>query len=127
MTPIFHSTGIVGTGAMGRGIAQIAAQTGSMVYLFDTQAGAAAAAQTAVFAQWDKLLEKGRLTEVLTAELKTRLRCADALTGLSDCNLVVEAIVERLDAKAGLFAQLESIVGASAISLFQSGALDEGG
>jgi 3-hydroxybutyryl-CoA dehydrogenase len=115
MTPIFHSTGIVGTGAMGRGIAQIAAQTGSMVYLFDTQPGAAAAAQTAVFAQWDKLLEKGRLTEVLTAELKTRLLCADALTDLADCNLVVEAIVERLDAKAGLFAQLEDIVGASAI------------
>ncbi len=100
---------------MGRGIAQIAAQAGSTVYLFDTQPGAATTAQTAVFAQWDKLLEKGRLSEGLAAELKTRLKCVDALAGLAGCNLVVEAIVERLDAKAGLFAQLEDIVGASAI------------
>ena len=95
---------------MGRGIAQIAAQAGSRVLLFDTTAGSAAAAQASVYAQWDKLRDKGRLDTNQTDALKSRLTCADSLGALSGCDLVIEAIVERLDAKAGLFADLEKIV-----------------
>ena len=58
-TPEFTTVGLVGTGAMGRGIAQIAAQAGAVVRLFDTQPDAVAKAQAALGAQWDKLLEKG--------------------------------------------------------------------
>ena len=61
-TPRFKTVGIVGTGAMGRGIAQIAAQAGSTVLLFDTQPDAIAKARDSVGAQWDRLVEKGRLT-----------------------------------------------------------------
>ena len=60
-TPEFKTVGIVGAGAMGRGIAQIAAQAGSKVLLFDTQADAVAKARESVAAQWDKLVEKGRI------------------------------------------------------------------
>ena len=100
---------------MGRGIAQIAAQAGSNVMLFDTQSAAISAAQDAVFSQWDKLRDKGRLDDEQTALLKSRLQCADALTALSLCDLVIEAVVERLDVKAGLFAALEDVVRADAI------------
>ncbi len=100
---------------MGRGIAQIAAQAGSTVMLFDTQASASAAAQNAVFSQWDKLCEKGRLDAAQAAQLKSRLVCVGSVIALADCDLVVEAIVERLDVKAALFAELESAVQPGAI------------
>ncbi len=111
----FPVVGIVGTGAMGRGIAQIAAQAGSVVRLFDTQPEAVARAQSALGAQWDKLLEKGKLNADAVAACKARLQSAAQLAGLADCALVVEAIVERLDVKKNLFAELEGIVGADAV------------
>ena len=115
MSPTFQITGIVGTGAMGRGIAQIAAQAGSRVLLFDAVPGSAAAAQASISAQWDKLRDKGRIEAAHTEALKSRLSCADALNALSHCDLVIEAIVERLDAKVGLFADLEKLVSPDAV------------
>ena len=115
MSPTFQITGIVGTGAMGRGIAQIAAQAGSRVLLFDAVPGSAAAAQASICAQWDKLRDKGRIEAAHTEALKSRLSCADALNALSHCDLVIEAIVERLDAKVGLFADLEKLVSPDAV------------
>lgn len=100
---------------MGRGIAQIAAQAGSTVKLFDTQAGAVGKAQEALGAQWDKLHEKGRLDATLLAAHKARLVPADTLAALADCDMVVEAIVERLDVKQKLFAELEQVVGPDAV------------
>lgn len=100
---------------MGRGIAQLAAQAGSQVLLFDNQPQAADAARAAISAQWDKLREKGRMDEATVAACKARLVCVDALDALAPCDLVVEAIVERLDAKKGLFAALENIVAQTAV------------
>jgi len=114
-TPEFKTVGIVGTGAMGRGIAQIAAQAGSTVLLFDTQAQAIAKASESIAAQWDKLVEKGRLSREAADAQKARLRPAAALADLSACDLVVEAIVERLDVKQKLFGELEGIVQPSAV------------
>ncbi len=115
MTLIFKTVGLVGTGAMGRGIAQIAAQAGATVWLFDTQSEAAAKAVTAISQQWDKLVEKGRLTPEQAAAHKQRLVVSPSLQGLADCDLCVEAIVERLDAKRALFADLEKIVRTDAV------------
>ncbi|MFT7402147.1 MAG: 3-hydroxybutyryl-CoA dehydrogenase, partial [Hydrogenophaga sp.] len=56
MQAIFHTTGLVGTGAMGRGIAQMAAQAGSTVLLYDTQPGAAAAARSVLQTTWQTLV-----------------------------------------------------------------------
>ena len=107
-----HDTviGVVGAGAMGRGIAQIAAQAGSTVLLFDTQPEAAARAIADVGSQWDKLLDKGRMDAAAVAAAKARLQPAANLDAFGKCRLVVEAIVERLDVKKALFVQLEGIV-----------------
>ena len=115
MEAIFSQVGIAGAGAMGRGIAQLAVQAGSTVWLFDTQAQAGVSARDAVFSQWDKLVDKGRLDAAQAADYKVRLRCADGLAALSGCTLVVEAIVERLDVKVSLFTQLEALLAPTAV------------
>ncbi|MDP3798400.1 MAG: 3-hydroxyacyl-CoA dehydrogenase [Polaromonas sp.] len=115
MKPIYKTVGIVGTGAMGRGIAQIAAQAGSIVKLMDNQAGAAEIAREAICAQWDKLVEKGRLETAAGASHKASLLVAGTLADLADCDLIVEAIVERLDVKKALFAELEATVPAQTV------------
>jgi len=105
----------VGAGAMGRGIAQIAAQAGSTVLLFDTQPEAVARGREAVFLQWDKLQEKGRLDAAQVQAFKACLQPAALLADLSGCDLVVEAVVERLDVKKSLFAELENLVAPQAV------------
>ena len=115
MKQTFSNLGIVGAGAMGRGIAQIAVQTGSTVKLFDMQADTAHAAQAAVFSQWDKLCEKGRLNAEQAAQYKARLQCVNTLAELSTSELILEAVIERLDVKTKLFAELESIVAPSTV------------
>lgn len=111
----YNTVGVVGTGAMGRGIAQIAAQAGSTVRLYDTQAEAVARAMAELGTQWDKLQEKGRMDAAAVQACRQRLVPATSLAGLADCNLVVEAIVERLDVKKSLFAELEGIVRPTAV------------
>ena len=100
---------------MGRGIAQIAVQAGSTVWLLDVQDGAAYSARTSILTQWDKMLDKGRLDPAQRMAYEGRLRLAGSTADLAGCDLVVEAVVERLDVKTRLFADLESIVGTSAV------------
>ena len=107
----YQHVGIVGAGAMGRGIAQIAAQAGSQVHLFDVHAAAVQQAYAAVLGQWDKLLEKGRIDAAQHQAYKSRLQPAATLAELAPCGLVIEAAIERLDIKRKLFADLEDIVG----------------
>lgn len=123
MTIIFSSVGVVGAGAMGRGIAQIAVQAGSTVRLFDTQPEAVQKARSAVFSQWDKLQEKGRLEAADVAAYKARLLPAASLADLGDCTLVVEAVIERLDVKQRLFGELEAVVGADAVLVTNTSSL----
>src|SRR5690606_22812961 len=100
--------GVVGAGAMGRGIAQIAAQAGIRVRLFDLQPEAINSARDALQSIWAKLVDKGRMgAEDAGAALERVLPCND-LDELTDVQLVVEAIVERLDVKSELFGRLES-------------------
>jgi 3-hydroxybutyryl-CoA dehydrogenase len=110
----FQTIGVVGAGAMGRGIAQIATQAGCQVFLYDTQADAVAAAMQQVIRQWDKMQDKGRLEPAIVAAYKANLKTAATLQALAGCDLVIEAIVERLEVKQQLFAQLESVLGAGA-------------
>ena len=107
--------GVVGAGAMGRGIAQIATQAGSLVRLFDTQPAAIEKAFADITGQWDRMMAKGRMDAAQAQACRERLRPATALAELADCGLVVEAIVERLDVKQGLFRDLEAVVGPDAV------------
>ena len=77
---------------MGQGIAQIAAQAGSLVKLYDVQAEAVAKASKNMHQQWDKLLEKNRFTAEQVTKFKANLHSASQLSDLNDCDLVIEAI-----------------------------------
>ena len=123
MKPTYTTVGVVGAGAMGRGIAQIAAQAGSRVKLFDTQASAVTQALQAVGTQWDKLAEKNRITPEQAAQYKAHLQGASSLQDLADCDLVVEAIIERLDIKKSLFAELEALVKPQAVLVTNTSSL----
>ncbi len=112
---VFSQVGIVGAGAMGQGIAQIAAQAGSTVHLFDRDSAAVERAIANLRTQWDTLVAKGRLTPEAAAACKSRLSAVPDLSALKACDLVIEAIVERLDVKQALFAELESVVADSAV------------
>lgn len=106
---------VVGTGAMGRGIAQIAAQSGCTVLLFDAQPEAAAKAREALQHTFETLAAKGKLTADAAAAAADRLRVEHDLGGLAPAEVVVEAIVEDLDVKRRLFRELEDIVSSETV------------
>lgn len=107
--------GIVGAGAMGSGIAQIAAQAGSKVHIYDTNSEAAHAALTRLGEQWQRLSDKQRITPEVAQACKARLTASPRLEDLAGCDLVIEAVVERLDIKIDLLRALERIVKPSAV------------
>jgi 3-hydroxybutyryl-CoA dehydrogenase len=102
---------VVGSGAMGSGIAQVAATAGHQVLLFDTRAEAADKAIDGIKATYAKLVEKGRMGAVEADLAGERLKRIGSLQEAAKAALVVEAIVENLDAKRALFGELETIVG----------------
>jgi 3-hydroxybutyryl-CoA dehydrogenase len=115
LTPLFQQIAVVGTGAMGRGIAQMGAQAGSDVILFDANAGAAQTAVDALRSTWAGLADKGKIGADDAARWSAQVRAVDSLDALKDCGLVIEAIVEKLDIKRSVFGQIESIVSANAV------------
>jgi 3-hydroxybutyryl-CoA dehydrogenase len=107
--------GVIGCGAMGRGVAQVAAQAGAAVRLFDSRHDAAAEAKAFVISTLDKLVAKGKMPADESKAIVGRLSLAGSLSELASCDVVVEAIVEDLDAKRQLFRTLEPIVRESCI------------
>jgi 3-hydroxybutyryl-CoA dehydrogenase len=106
---------VVGAGLMGRGIAQIAAQAGFDVAIFDVKPNAATEARSAIAATLATLAAKHKVTDDDAARATARIAVVADLGELSRVDLVIEAIVERLDAKQALFASLEAIVGKQCI------------
>lgn len=111
----FTTLGIVGTGAMGRGIAQLAAQAGLKVMLFDLKEGAVKEAQAFINDLWQRGAEKQRITAAQAQQYSEQLIEATELTALAPCDIVVEAIIEKLEAKQTLFSDLEEIVSTRAV------------
>lgn len=106
---------VVGAGAMGAGIAQVAAVAGHPVRLHDLRPGAAAKAIDDICAQIEKLAAKGRLSADRASAASAALLPADSLDALRDAGLVIEAIIEDADAKRRMFAELEARVADDAI------------
>lgn len=106
---------VIGAGAMGRGIAAVAAQAGHEVYLFDMNADAVRAAPELISDEWQGLVKRGKWTQGNLDAAASRLRPVTALSELSDAALVVEAIVEQAEPKQALFRQLEAVLPESAI------------
>lgn len=107
--------GIIGSGAMGTGIAQVAAEAGHNVIIYDTNDAALANSRSKLEGTFARLVEKGKVTAAFAQELLGRIFFEDNLRDFKDCGLVIEAIVERLDAKRSVFEKLEEIVAADAI------------
>ncbi len=106
---------VVGAGAMGAGIAQVAAVAGHRVQLLDNRPGAAADAIRSIQAQISKLADKGKLSPERAAQASANLVAVQQLSDLVGASLVIEAIVENLQAKQSLYAELEGIVSADCI------------
>jgi 3-hydroxybutyryl-CoA dehydrogenase len=108
---------------MGRGIAQIAAQAGLRVKLFDTNPAALNSARDALTSTWTMLASKGKMTTEQAHDALGRLYLIDAIKDLSDCDLVIEAIIERLDIKQPFFKELESVVSADCMLVSNTSSL----
>ncbi|MEO8935303.1 MAG: 3-hydroxyacyl-CoA dehydrogenase [Burkholderiaceae bacterium] len=109
------AVGVVGAGAMGRGIAQVLAQCGCRVSLHDTNPAAIATAIASIAQVLGRQVDKGKLDAAQRDATMARLVAAPTLEGFADCRLVVEAIVENLDVKRDLFERLEAVVGDDAV------------
>lgn len=107
--------GIIGTGVMGAGIAQIAAQANVDVLLFDAREGAAQNAKEGLTKTFNKLVEKNKITDADAQQALQHLHVINKAEELAPCDLVIEAIVENLEVKRTLLQQLESIVRPEAI------------
>ena len=99
--------GVVGAGTMGAGIAQVAAAAGHPVLLCDAAAGAAEAARARIGAALERAERQGRLSTAQKAGIAARITTCHGLDALAPAGLVIEAIVEDLEAKQGLFEALE--------------------
>src|SRR3982751_3089370 len=106
---------VVGAGIMGAGIAQVAAQAGHTVRLFDAREGAAATACAKLAATLDGLAAKGKLDAGEAKAVAARVVAVDAIAQAAGAELVVEAIVENLDAKRALFRELEATLSAQGV------------
>lgn len=112
--------GVIGAGAMGAGIAQVAAVHGHTVRLADAQPAAVERARAGHRAVMARDVEKGRRTRAEADAVLARITYIDgvdavALAAFGDCHLVIEAIIEQLDAKQALFRALDAIVASDAI------------
>ncbi|MBV1918355.1 MAG: 3-hydroxyacyl-CoA dehydrogenase [Sphingomonadaceae bacterium] len=107
--------GVVGAGPMGQGIAQIGLQAGLNVVLYDLNREALEKSAATIFGFIEKLEGKGKLEAGATEGAKQRLKLADAVSDFAPCEAVIEAIIERLEPKQKLFAELEGIVASDAI------------
>ncbi|MGH8732474.1 MAG: 3-hydroxyacyl-CoA dehydrogenase NAD-binding domain-containing protein, partial [Burkholderiales bacterium] len=102
--------GVAGAGTMGRGIAQVLAQCGARTLLYDAQPGAARQAKDSIAQALGKLVEKGRLNAGDVDNAVGRIEIIDSVDAFGPSQVVVEAIVEDLDAKQKLFSGLEKQV-----------------
>lgn len=107
--------GIVGAGAMGAGIAQVAAQNGENVVLFDAFESAIEKAKASHAKILARLVEKGRLEKGQDKEIISRIKYCSEWSELADSNVVIEAVIEKLELKKEIFKNLESVVSDSCI------------
>lgn len=105
-----QSIALIGTGIMGMGIAQIAAQAGVEVRLYDAKSGAAQAGLEKLKNTLVKLQAKGKFTEEVLHQTLARLTVLEDIQQIAGVDMVVEAIIENLEIKQSLFKQIEGIV-----------------
>ncbi|KAL5730429.1 3-hydroxybutyryl-CoA dehydrogenase [Ranunculus cassubicifolius] len=109
------TVGVIGGGAMGSGIAQLALVAGIDVYLLDSDPTALTKATNSISASIQRFVSKGQLSQEMGAEALKRLRRTSRLEDLQSSDIIIEAIVESEDVKKKLFSDLDKITKGSAI------------
>ena len=104
------NVGIIGSGTMGSGIAQVAATAGCQVKLYDTNQVALDKAKLSLEKILIRLIEKGRIDSKEKNRIQSNISYVNNLKDLTDSNLTIEAIIENLDIKKKVFSELESYV-----------------
>jgi len=104
------NVGIIGSGTMGSGIAQVAATSGCVVKLYDTNQAALDKAKASLEKIMLRLIEKGRIDTTEKNRIQGNISYVNNLKDLADSNLTIEAIIENLEIKKKVFSELESYV-----------------
>lgn len=107
--------GILGSGSMGSGIAQVASQSGHEVVLFDTNAEQLDKAKGKLAKIMARLIEKGRVTSQDSEAIQNRITYITSMNDFAGSGLIIEAIIENIDIKKKVFADLENIVDGNCI------------
>ncbi|MDO8388873.1 MAG: 3-hydroxybutyryl-CoA dehydrogenase [Actinomycetota bacterium] len=110
-----QKVGVLGSGIMGAGLAEVAARAGFDVVVRSRSLAAANAMVASIDKGFAKAIERGKATEEERASTLARITATDHLGALADCDLVIESVVEDLAIKKALFAELEQIVKPSGI------------
>jgi 3-hydroxybutyryl-CoA dehydrogenase len=115
MNPSITHVGVVGAGTMGHGIAHVTALAGMNVLLYDVALEVAEAGKAKVQKNLDVGVDKGKVTLAQRDAALGRIRCVDRLSAMAECQLVIEAIPEKLALKQDTFRALSDIVTAECI------------
>lgn len=107
--------GIIGAGAMGRGIAQVAITGGCRVKLFDTHPEALEEALRFISQMLSRAVQKNRMEKADADAATNRLELVASMSAFSDCTVVIEAAVEKLEIKRDIFGELEDIIAKDAV------------
>ena len=97
---------VIGAGTMGAGIAQVAATAGHKVVLLDIADGAALNGKNSIRLGLEKLVSRGKKTQAEVDFILDKITAVNTFESIKECRLVVEAIVENLDVKRKLFADI---------------------
>jgi len=107
--------GIIGSGAMGSGIAQVAATSGHPVFIFDTKTEVLEKAKANLASTLAKLVEKQKISQEQSNSIFGNIQFVSDKSSFKNCSLIIEAIIENLDVKKAVFKDLEEIVSANCV------------
>ncbi len=110
-----RKVGVVGCGIMGSGIAHVCAQSGYQVVAMDTSEALVNKGIASITAQFRKAVDKGKMAKEEMDAILARIRGTTNINDFGDCDIVVEAVVEDLDVKKNVFAQLDKLCPAHAV------------
>ncbi len=112
---MIQKIGVVGSGQMGSGIAQVASHFKFDVIMMDVSAQALEKALASISSSCDRLIKKSLMNEDHKKSLLNRIGTATDLKGLKDCDIVIEATTENIDLKTKIFKDLDEVVKPAAI------------
>jgi 3-hydroxybutyryl-CoA dehydrogenase len=107
--------GVVGAGTMGAGIAQVAAQNGHQVIITDSSISTLEKAKSQHEKQVNRLVEKGVIEQDMRDQILGSISYTESIADMRSCELVIEAIIEKLDIKHEVFRKLEEVVSQACI------------